>query len=132
MDIKDHGSWRRYKPHKLPEGAPPNTMFAERIPDNVDWYDYVNSGENFAEDSVVMTVVDGVVAAATMDPTALFPAGATVLEIPQMVLHDPQEAFGDKSYDAAKREFYARSLPDPGPSVADLLKRIEALESKGA
>jgi hypothetical protein len=133
MDIRDHGAWQIYKPHTLPKDAPPHTMFAQRGGDGVDWYDYVNCGENFAEDSVVMTLVDGAVAAATADPTMLFPGGATVLEVRHMLLNDPQKVFGNKLYDAAKKDFRDPPPPPaPPPPIDELLKRLEALESKGA
>jgi hypothetical protein len=128
MDIKNHGAWHRYSPAKLPKDAPANAMFAQREGDAADWYDYVNSGEHFAPDSIKMTVVDGVVAAATVDPTALFPAGATVLEVGGAPARDPQAAFGRKVYDGNKfNDPPPLDIPNP---VADLLKRIEALEGK--
>ena len=78
-----------------------------------------------------MTVVDDVVAAATLDPTTLFPGGATVLEIGGVHVPDPQKTFGGKLYDAAKKTFKdPPPLPEP-PGLADILRRLEALEKKG-
>jgi hypothetical protein len=132
MNIRDHGVWQIYRPTALPEGAPANAMFARRASDGVDWYEYVRSGQNFAGDSVKMTVVDGTVAAAVTDPQRLFPGGATVLEVAGPALGDPQEAFGGKLYDPGSKSFRDPPPPPaPGPSIADLLKRLEALESRG-
>ena len=132
MDIKDHGAWRRYKPAEPPKDAPVNALFARRDGDGTDWYDYVNSGENFAPDTIKLTVVNDAVAAATTDPTALFPGGATVLEISGVQVHDPQQAFGRKIYDAGRKGF-----SDPPPPFADMpnplddiMRRLEALEAK--
>ena len=132
MDIKDHGAWERYTPDELPPGAPANAMFARRPGSGEDWYAYVNGGK-FGEDSVKLTLVDGVVAAAVTDPTMLFPGGATVLEVKHVMLNDPQAAFGGKLYDPARKDFRDPPPPAKAPDpIADLLKRIEALESKGA
>jgi len=128
MDIKNHGTWQRYTPEKLPAGAPANALFARREGDGVDWYAYVDARSSFAADSVKMTIVDGHVAAAVTDPTMLFPAGATVLEVSDVATADPQKLFGGKLYDGT-------TFHDPPPLevpnlIADLLKRLEALESK--
>jgi hypothetical protein len=132
MDIRDHGAWTRYTPAQRPKDAPANTLFARRASDGVDWYDYVNAGEHFAKDSIKLTVVDGVVGAATTDPTALFPGRATVLEIRGVSEPDPQAAFGRKVYDAASKAFRDPPPQDFPNPIADLLKRIEALEGKGS
>ena len=132
MNIKSHGTWHHYRPSKLPKDAPANAMFARREGDGADWYDYVNSGKNFAEDSVKLTLIDNVVGAATVDPTALFPGGATVLEISGVSLGDPQKAFGGKVYDAPGKTFKNPPPPFDFPNpLDDLIRRIEALEAKG-
>jgi hypothetical protein len=131
MDIRDHGLWHRYTPGRLPKNAPPNTLFARREGDGTDWYDYVHSGENFDADTVKMTIVNGTVGAAVHDPTLLFPGNATVLEIRGAPSGDPQEAFGRKVYNPARKTFSDPPPPQDFPNpMADLLKRIEALEGK--
>jgi len=129
MKIIDHGMWHVYKPNKLPEAAPPGAMFTRRAGDGIDWYDYVNSGRHFTEGSVKMTVIDGIVGAATSDPTALWPGNARVLEVSGVETDDPQKLFGDKVYDPEKKTFKARTLPET-IDIKDLLKRLEALENK--
>jgi hypothetical protein len=128
-DIRDHGVWHRYKPARLPDNAPANAMFARRD-DGTDWYDYVNSGENFDADTIKMTVTDGVVSAAVTDPTELFPQNATVLEIRGSKVDDPQAAFGQKTYDPAKRTFSDPKPQDFPNPLDDILKRLKALEGK--
>jgi hypothetical protein len=130
MDIRDHGVWERYTPAKPPEGAPASAMFARRTGDGVDWYDYVNAGHRFAKDTVKMTVVNGAVAAATTDPTALFPAGATVLEVSDTVAGNPQELFGRKLYDAHNKTFRDPPAFSPAVPIAEILARLKALEDK--
>ena len=128
MDIKSHGTWQVYQPATPPEGAPRNAMFARRAGDGVDWYDYVNSGKNFASDSIKLTVRDGAVGAATFDPTALFPGGSAVLEVRGVATADPQRMFGKKLYDG--KTFKDPPPSDFGPSIPELLARIDALEKK--
>jgi hypothetical protein len=131
MDIKSHGDWQRYTPHRLPEGVPPNAMFSRRIGDGVDWYDYVNSGDNFAADSIKLTLREGgIVGAAVTDPTMLFPGDGALLEISGAHVDDPQRAFGMKVYDPV-----AKTFSDPPPMnfpnpLDEILKRLEALEKK--
>lgn len=130
MNIKTHGEWALYTPATLPAGAPANALFAQRTSDGVDWYDYVNSGKNFAPDTIKMTIVDRAVGAATYDPTRLFPGNTTVLEVGNVVVDDPQAAFGRKIYDPANQTFHDPPQPVFNDPVAELLKRIEALEGK--
>ena len=128
MKIKNHGTWMRYQPAEPPKDAPPHTLFVRRAGDGTDWYDYVNSGEHFAKDTIKLTVHDGIVGAAVIDPKTIFPSDAVVLEISDVAAADPQKVFGTKIYDAERKTF---SDPPPlkfGPSTADLLARIEALE----
>ena len=129
MKIISHGTWHVYQPGKLPEGMPAGAMFTRRAGDGIDWYDYVKSEKRFAANSVKMTVVNGVVGAATTDPTMLWPGNAVVLEVSDVETDNPQKLFGDKVYDAENKTFKARPLPEI-PDVNDLLKRIEALEAK--
>ena len=133
MNIKSHGTWARYTPAKFPEGAPSNALFSRRVNDGVDWYNYVNSGENFARDSIKMTVREGkFVGAANVDPTRLFPGDGLILEVSGVHTDDPQKLFGCKIYDDAKKTFNDPPPPEVPPDrLADLLKRLEALEAKG-
>jgi hypothetical protein len=132
MHIKNHGVWQRYTPSKLPQGAPASALFAKRIGDGVDWYDYVNSGKNFAKDTIKLTLdADGIVSTAVNDPTLLFPGGATVLEISGVTTNDPLKLFGRKRYDADQQTFRDPPPLPEMPSIADILKRLDALENKG-
>lgn len=132
MKIKNHGMWQRYTPAKLPENAPANTIFVRRAGDGVDWYNYVNSGKNFAADTVKLTIIEGsTVGAATRDPTALFPSNATVLEISEAPAGDLEQLFSRKVYDADTGAF--RDPPPfklPPDRTEEILRRLEALEAK--
>ena len=123
--IENHGAWCRYTPEPFPGWAPHNALFARRESDGVDWYDYLNW--TFYGDTVKLTVIDGIVGAATTDPTKLFPAGATVLEIDGFTGLDPQEEFGRKIYDAATQTF-KDPPPPPQDPMLDLIRRVKALE----
>jgi hypothetical protein len=131
MNIKSHGAWERYTPGKLPEGAPAGAMFSRRVGDGVDWYDYVNSGRNFAPDSVKMVATNNIVGAAGYDPVRLFPgSNSVVLEVTGGPAGDPQAVFGRKVYDPASNTLNYPPKQDFGPSIPELLKRLEALEGK--
>ena len=131
MNIKDHGTWHRYTPNKLPKDAPANALFARRESDGADWYDYVNSGDNFAETSIKLTLRDGkIVGAAVTDPTLLFPGGGSVLEVFDVQVNDPQKTFGMKVYDAKNKTFSDAAPHDHPNPIADLVKRLEALEKQ--
>ena len=130
MNIKNHGTWHRYTPSKLPKDAPANALFARRD-DGADWYDYVNAGDNFAADSIKLTLRDGrIVGAAVIDPTLLFPGDGDVLEVFDVQVNDPQKTFGMKVYDAANKTFNDPLPPDHPDPIADLVKRLEALEKR--
>jgi len=82
----NHGKWVFYQPKVLPKNAPANALFAKRESDNVDWYDYVNSGK-FNPYTLKLTVAarekDGplIISAPTKDATMLFPANHLVVEL---------------------------------------------------
>lgn len=136
MNIKNHGQWSLYRPDPLPEHAPPNALFARRASDGKDWYKYLREEGSFTEGSIILTVYQGdIVGTATRDPTAIFPGhDARVLEIIGVEgIADPLKEFGNKLYDEVTGEFHEPPPPQrvQGPSVEELLKRIEALEAKG-
>jgi hypothetical protein len=130
MDIINHGDWERYNPPVLPVDAPPNALFARRIADGADWYDYVNSGRAFAKDSIKMTVTNSRVSAAVIDATMLFPGGSTLLEVKDVAVDDPQKHFGRKVYDPLGRTFRDPPPIDYGPAIPELVRRIAELEKK--
>jgi hypothetical protein len=136
MNIIDHGAWSPYKPAKFPEDAPLHAMFALRKSDTVDWYDYVNSGENFGADTVKFMAIwrDGVgyvVGPAVYDPTLLFPANHIVAEITDYIGTAPQADFGNKVYDPATGSFSDQPPPPPPPpTLQELMARLAALEAR--
>lgn len=145
MNIIDHGKWLAYKPEQIDKKIPLNVMFAKRESDTVDWYEYVNSGENFGADSVKFMAIwqedasGYVVGPAVLDPTMLFPAGQIVGEITNYTGTDPQSDFGNKVYDPATHTFYDMLPPPPPPSrdaeimsaLDTIMMRLEKLEKKG-
>lgn len=130
MTIIEHGKWLPYQPMALPPNAPPNALFARRESDQIDWYDYVNSGENFGADTVKLMAiwrdpVGYVVGPAVYDATMLCPANHIVLEVTDYTDSDPQTEFGNKVYDPETKTF--SDLPPP-PIPED--QRIGALEKQ--
>jgi hypothetical protein len=119
MAIIDHGKWERYAPNPPVENLPANVMFARRVGDNVDWYEYVSSN-HFQDGSVVMTVqrvADGaVIQAATRDPTEIFPAPFSVIEETEYTGTDPLKDFGRRMYDADLRKVGDLYVPPRRPS----------------
>ena len=137
MNIKNHGIWLPYKPQKLPKDAPPSALFVRRAGDGVDWYDYVSSGRNFGKYTIKMTVIDSGVAAATKDPTALFPASALVLEVSDVETDDPQKLFGNMIYHAdtqtfsdPKRMELPTTLDHLAETLTEIIQRLKALEER--
>lgn len=148
MSVIDHGTWVRYWPEIIPEDAPPHTMFCKREHDGVDWYDYVNSGENFKKESLKLTVMvretngPTIVSAPTTDPTMLFPAGHRVIEVAgefgKFSADDLISTFASKIVDIKTGAVSDPPSPPTVPAVPDLVKliedlsrRIAVLESKG-
>lgn len=115
--IVNHGSWTRYTPEQLPDGLPQSIMFCRRDSDGLDWYAVAHDATAWQADSIKMTVmqVGGqmLVQAATRDVQALFPAGATVIELTGATDADPQAAYGGKVYDAASGTFAPPAVPPP-------------------
>jgi len=129
----DHGNWIAYKPEKMPEAAPPNTLFAKRESDGVDWYDHVNGGA-FSEGTVKIAAImrEGigyVVGPATYDATRIFPAGHIVAEIGDYTGSDPQKDFGNKVYDPVADTFSDQPPPAPPPPSPTEAKILTALDS---
>ena len=139
MNIINHGKWLPYKPARLPPSAPPNTLFARRESDNVDWYDYVNSGKNFGARSVKLMAIwreyagGHVVGPAVRDATMLFPANHVVIEITDYTGIDPQAEFGNKIFQPDAGTFIGAPPPAPHPFdklIEQLTARIAALEAE--
>ena len=85
MDITDHGEWVRYEPDNYPiKGLPSHVLFARRVSDGMDWYQFQRS-ELTAADTVKMLLVktdEGwAVITTNHDATHLFPAGARLIEV---------------------------------------------------
>jgi hypothetical protein len=131
--IVDHGKWVPYRPDKLPEFAPPNTIFARRESDGVDWYDYVRDENSFTADSVKFTALrqdsGWVVGAAVRDANRLHPADQWVAEIIDYHGGDPQAELGNRLFDPDTRKLLGRPPPRPDPMQA-VLDRIAVIEAK--
>jgi hypothetical protein len=114
MAVIEHGNWQVYAPATVPPGAPGNTLFARRAEsDGADWYQYVNNSSNFQANTVKLTVFNNIVAAATIDPTTLFPGNALVLEVTDVPLDDLY-SWSRKVYDPATQTF-----SDPAPLIME-------------
>jgi hypothetical protein len=143
MKMIDHGMWRPYKPAKLPEGAPSHALFCKRESDGMDWYEYVNSGKNFAEHSVKISALyqefwkAWVIGPSVIDATMLHPANQIVREIPDFGSTDEDvliATFRNKHIDPETNEIRDPPvLPDvEDPAVAALRERLENLEKRVA
>ena len=130
MKIIDHGSWSRYVPKVRPEHLPVNVnvLFCKNE-DGVDWYDYLRDDE-FAPSSIKLTVLEGVVCAATRDASMLFPQNCRVLEVIGGQVADPQAKYGDMIYDAKASGFAPQPPLPAAPDVATLLDTIEKLTAR--
>lgn len=89
-------------------------MFAKRVSDGVDWYEYIYNGAVFAPNSIKATVNDGAIVAATRDASRLFPQSCTVLEITEdNSTDDPQSAYAGRRYDPEGNVIAAEPPPPP-------------------
>lgn len=135
--IMSHGKWMPYQPDKLPEFMPPNTLFARRESDGMDWYVYSRDNTNFSPDTVKFTALwqdihNGfVIGAATFDVTRLFPADQMVLEVIDYHGGDPQAELGGRGFDLATNKLLDRPplLPPPNP-ILDIWDRLAVIEAK--
>lgn len=102
----NHGSWVRYQPTETRAGIPLTVMYARRESDGLDFYDFVQPPATpYAEGNVAIAVMwreeynAYIVGAAVFDPTAMFPAGHTIVEIDDYTGTDPQTDLGGRAYD---------------------------------
>jgi hypothetical protein len=135
--ILDHGRWVRYQPDRLPPDMPPNALFARRISDGVDWYNYVRDENNFVADSVKFTATwqdihNGyIIGLATRDPSMLFPAGALLREIIDYHGSDDLHLeLGNRLYDPDTHRLRALPPPPPPFDFQRLEARLAAIEAK--
>jgi len=134
--IIDHGKWVCYQPDKLPPGMPPNTLFARRVSDGVDWYDYSRDAKSFISDTVKFTAlwqdIPGgyIISAATRDPTRLFPAGALLREIIDYHGSDDLHLeLNNKLYNPDTHTLHNRPPPPPPFDFKGLEARVAAIEA---
>lgn len=133
--IIDHGLWQIYTPDKLPELAPSGAMFARRVADGVDWYEFVRNPENWADGSVrailLPTPVGDVTLTATRDEHRLFPGDGRVIEIigvaPDVV--DLHELLANKLCNLTTGEF--TDPPKPPVTRVSAAQAVTALFNRG-
>ena len=133
--IMSHGKWVPYQPDKLPEFMPPNTLFARRESDGVDWYDYVRDPKNFIADSVKFTVMKQnsgwIIGAAVREPDRLHPADQMVLEVIDYHGGDPQAELGGRGFDLVTNKLLDRPPLPPNPNpILDIWDRLAVIEAK--
>ena len=109
MHIIDHGEWIGYEPARRPSGLTPNVMFAQRVSDQRDWYEYQRT--EFKPDTIKMTLsrVGGrwTVQATALRADRLFPANHRVVEIDEQGDH---ERFRGRIFDPNSGAFSAPVL----------------------
>lgn len=132
--IMSHGRWIPYRPDKLPEFMPSNTLFCRRESDLVDWYDYVRDDTNFTAGSVKFAARkqndSWIISVASHDASMLHPADQLVLEVIDYLGGDPSEELSGRLFDPDTNRLGDRPLilplPDPLQPVLDRLAAIEA------
>lgn len=105
MKVVLHGNWVLYAPKEPNPNAVPNTLYAKRVEDGVDWYEFVHPGDKFKDGSVVATVHNGVVGAAVYEADRLFPEGALLIEIQDYEGGSPQMELGGHFFDVNELTF---------------------------
>lgn len=130
-----HGIWELYKPETTPEGAPSSALYAKRVSDGKDWYEYLKEHPFQPNSAVVLVndVSDGaggsetIATGAVLDPTRTFPAGTELVEVTDYQgPPDPQMSFERKTYNRKTRKFG----PLFEPKVSSLEQRLADLEAK--
>jgi hypothetical protein len=148
MTIINHGKWIRYKPDRpmtpLPEreGLPLNMgiLYLKRESDGVDWYAYQKDGA-FIEDSVKLVVeeADGkhFVRAAAVDVARMFPAGALVIELADVIREQDENAlideFSNRVFDMARGQVMGpkpRAVSGTETAIAQILERLDRIEQR--
>lgn len=132
--IMSHGRWIPYRPDKLPELVPSNTLFCHRESDLIDWYDYVRDENNFTAGSVKFMARkqddSWIISVASHDASMLHPADQWVMEVIDYHGGDPSEELAGRLFDPVALRLGDRppivALPDPLQSVLDRLAVIEA------
>jgi hypothetical protein len=128
MDFIDHGDWIHYTPDPWPAhlSAHRNIMFAKRVSDGRDWYDFQRS-ELTGLDTIKMTLLPMrehlIVQATYHDASYIFPAAHKLIEIASSEDH---ESFRQKRFDLQRREF----LP-PLPQSVMRLDLVRAMNRAG-
>lgn len=113
ITIRNLGNWEMYRPEKPPADIPANVLFARRVQDQVDWYEFQRT---LTGNDVYMTVMEmepthHVVQAATRDATALFPAHALLLSVQGIADSDPFEAYHGREYFPLTKTFGDKWVP---------------------
>ncbi len=103
MKILYHGKWSVYKPASRNPNAPPNTVYARRESDGMDWYNFIHDNHPFKKGSVIVTLVNTdmglVIGAAVYEADRLFPDYGHIIEIEGYTGKNPQKDFGNKFFD---------------------------------
>jgi len=119
MDIIDHGEWVVCdKPDDYPVKLPPNILFARRVSDGVDWYQFQRK-ELTAADTIKMVIRNTdegwAVLTTTHDATHLFPAGSRLIEVRGAT--ENHESFRTQFVDLDKKQFTPSILPQDRPNM---------------
>ncbi|MFB0490178.1 hypothetical protein ABIE45_002764 [Methylobacterium sp. OAE515] len=124
--VKDHGTWKPYKPDPLPEWAQDlvtiggTVVFLKRETDGLDFYDF-RKEEPFAENAVVAAALPDpatgleIVKSVFRDTSMMFPTNQRLIEIDGVdpSITDPHNLFTEQLFDPAALTF----SPPPPPQV---------------
>jgi hypothetical protein len=140
--MKDHGDWVLYKPTSIPKEAPPNTIFARRVSDGADWYEYIRSGA-FEPNTVKLLIAneegEDMVRSPVVEVDRAFPAGCRILEMtdthrlqdePALIEEFANRMFDLKTGRIGELRKFKLPVNNIQQELDELRQRIEALERK--
>lgn len=138
----DHGAWEGYKPEVYPKDVPEGIIFARRVSDGADWYDYVKSGiflQNTLKLLISTSEEGDIVRVPVVEAHRMFPAGCRVIELPDVKRLQDESAlideFANRIFDLKTGHIGELWQPKPqvdiiGQKLDDILQRLERLERK--
>ena len=120
IDIIDHGEWVIYKPENYPIKLPQNIIFARRVSDGADWYQF---RKDLAADTIKVLLRKAeegwVVITTTHDVSELFPADSRLIEVRGVT--EAHESLRLNLVDLDKKQF---TPPPKAEDRPDMMKMI--------
>jgi hypothetical protein len=142
--FEDLGEWERYTPDPLPAyalGLSMPVLFARRLSDGVDWYDFARGLGDFTPGTALATTIrdpatgQEIAMGLFRDPSLVFPAGLRLLEVSGLDPDDPApwKSFEQQGYDPTKKALVPRAkLPVVSIAASQALIQLSRMPHDGS